>query len=95
LSLFSLFKEGSDGALKESEIPAGERNYFLSGRSDVFEQDGKFYIFMGKFFGWEEAEKIHIFPNGTVSALSGFLNEAAVVTTAGRILKEGRVIFDS
>ena len=81
--------------MKENEIPAGERNYFLSGRTDVFEQDGKFYIFMGNFFGWEMADKIHIFPNGTVSALSGFLNEAAVSSAAKRILKEGRVILDS
>ena len=50
---------------------------------------------MGKFFGWEVADKIHIFPNGTVSALSGILNEAAIVSTAKRILKEGRVILDA
>ena len=81
--------------MKESEIPAGERNYFISGRSDVFEQDGKFYIYLGKFFGWEAADKIHIFPNGTISALSGILNEAAAVAAARRILKEGRVILDS
>lgn len=81
--------------MKESEIPAGERNYFISGRSDVFEQDGKFYIYLGKFFGWEAADKIHIFPNGTISALSGILNETAVVAAARRILKEGRVILDS
>lgn len=81
--------------MKESEIPAGERNYFISGRSDVFEQDGKFYIYLGKFFGWEAADKIHIFPNGTISALSGILNETAAVAAARRILKEGRVILDS
>lgn len=81
--------------MKENEIPAGKRNYFIPGREDVFEQDGKFYIYMGKFFGWEEADKIHIFPNGTVAALSGILNEAAIVSAAKRILKEGRVIFDS
>jgi hypothetical protein len=81
--------------LKENEIPAGERNYFISGREDVFEQDGKFYIYLGKFFGWEAADKIHIFPNGTISALSGILNETAAVAAARRILKEGRVILDS
>lgn len=81
--------------MKESEIPAGKRNYFISGRSDVFEQDGKFYIYLGKFFGWEAADKIHIFPNGTISALSGILNETAAVAAARRILKEGRVILDS
>lgn len=81
--------------MKESEIPAGNRNYFISGRSDVFEQDGKFYIYLGKFFGWEAADKIHIFPNGTISALSGILNETAAVAAARRILKEGRVILDS
>ena len=81
--------------MKESEIPAGERKYFLSGRTDVFELDGKFYIYMGKFFGWEVADKIHVFPNGTVSALSGILNEAAIVSTAKRILKEGRVVLDA
>jgi hypothetical protein len=81
--------------LKESEIPAGKRNYFISGREDVFEQDGKFYIYLGKFFGWEAADKIHIFPNGTISALSGILNETAAVAAARRILKEGRVILDS
>lgn len=81
--------------MKESEIPAGKRNYFISGREDVFEQDGKFYIYLGKFFGWEAADKIHIFPNGTISALSGILNETAAVAAARRILKEGRVILDS
>ena len=81
--------------MKENEIPAGNRNYFISERQDVFEQDGKFYIFMGRFFGWKEADKIRVFPDGTISALSGILNEAAVLSTAGRILKEGRVIFDS
>lgn len=81
--------------MKESEIPAGKRNYFISGREDVFEQDGKFYIYLGKFFGWEAADKIHIFPNGTISALSGILNETAAITAAKRILKEGRVILDS
>ena len=80
--------------MKESEIPAGNRNYFISGRSDVFEQDGKFYIYLGKFFGWKAADKIHIFPNGTISALSGVLNETAAVAAARRILKEGRVILD-
>lgn len=81
--------------MKESEIPTGKRNYFISGREDVFEQDGKFYIYLGKFFGWEAADKIHVFPNGTISALSGILNETAAITAAKRILKEGRVILDS
>lgn len=81
--------------MKENEIPAGKRNYFISGREDVFEQDGKFYIYLGKFFGWEAADKIHVFPNGTISALSGILNETAAITAAKRILKEGRVILDS
>ena len=81
--------------MKENEIPAGNRNYFISGREDVFEQDGKFYIYLGKFFGWEAADKIHVFPNGTISALSGILNETAAITAAKRILKEGRVILDS
>lgn len=76
--------------MKESEIPAGKRNYIVSGREDVFEQDGKFYLFMGKFFGWQVADKICVLPNGSVSALSGVLNKKAAVEAAGRILKERR-----
>lgn len=81
--------------MKESEIPAGKRNYIVSGREDVFEQDGKYFLFMGKFFGWQIADKITVFPDGSVSALSGVLNEKAAVTAAGRILKEGRIFYDS
>lgn len=33
--------------MKENEIPKGKRNYFIPRREDVFEQDGKYYIFMG------------------------------------------------
>ena len=81
--------------MKESEIPAGKRNYFISGRSDVFEQDGKFYIYLGKWAGWQIADKVQVFPNGSISALSGVLNETAAVTAARRILKEGRFFLDA
>ena len=81
--------------MKESEIPAGDRNYFISGRKDVFEQGGKFFLYLGKWAGWQIADKVQVFPNGSVSALSGVLNETAAVAAARRILKEGRVILDS
>ena len=81
--------------MKESEIPAGKRNYIVSGREDVFEQDGKYYLFMGKFYGWETAEKICVLPDGSVSALSGIINTEAVLAAAGRILKEGRIFNEA
>ncbi len=81
--------------MKESEIPAGKRKFVIPGREDVFEQDGKYYLYMGKFYEWQIADKICVLPNGTVSVLSGVLDAKAIVAAAGRILKEGRLICDS
>lgn len=78
-----------------SEIPEGRRNFLVPGREDVFEQDGKYFLFMGKWAGWQIADKIQILENGSISALSGTLNEAAARAAAGRILKEGRIFCDS
>ena len=75
--------------MKESEIPKGERRYPIPGRKDIFEQDGKFFLFMGAWAGWQKADKIHIFPDGSVSALSGVLNKKAAVAVARGILKTG------
>lgn len=86
------YSEGGGRFMKENEIPKGKRNYFIPGREDVFEQDGKYYIFMGTWAGWQVADKITVFPDGSVSALSGVLNEKAAVAAAGRILKEGRIL---
>lgn len=77
--------------MKDSEIPAGNRNYFVPGRKDVFEQGGKYFLYLGKWAGWQIADKVQVFPNGSISALSGILNEVAAVSAAGKILKEGRV----
>lgn len=77
--------------MKENEIPAGNRNYFIPGREDVFEQDGKYFLYLGKWAGWQIADKIRILPNGSISALSGLLNTEAVLAAAGKILKEGRI----
>ena len=80
--------------MKENEIPEGIRNYFIPGREDVFEQDGKYSLYMGAWAGWQTAEKIHIFPNGSISALSGTLNTKAAIAAAERILKERKICFD-
>lgn len=72
--------------MKESEIPKGERRYPVPERKDVFEIDGKFYLYMGNWAGWVVADKIKILPNGSISALSGKLNEEAAVAAARRIL---------
>ena len=76
------------GEMRENEIPQEGRNYFLDGREDVFEKDGKYYLFMGKWAGWQIAEKIFVYPNGSISALSGKLDEKAAVEAAAKILKE-------
>ena len=78
----------------ETEIPAGNRKYFIPGREDVFEQDGKYYLFMGKWAGWQVADKIHVFSNGSISALSGTLNAEVAINAAKKILKEGRIVFN-
>ena len=75
--------------MKENEIPKGKRNYFIPGREDVFEQDGKYYIFMGAWAGWQAADKLCVLPGGSISALSGTLDTEAVLAAAGRILKNG------
>lgn len=77
--------------MKENEIPAGNRNYFIPGREDVFEQEGKYFLYLGKWAGWQIADKIQILPNGSISALSGLINTEAVLAVAGKILKEGRI----
>lgn len=74
---------------KAEEIPEGERKYLFPDRKDVFETDGIFYIYMGRWAGWQTAEKIHIFPDGTVSALNGILDAGAAVLAARRILRTG------
>ncbi|MBR3610030.1 MAG: hypothetical protein IKL57_01010 [Oscillospiraceae bacterium] len=75
--------------MKESEIPKGRRNYIIPGREDVFEQDGKFYLYMGKFAGWQEADRIRILPDGSISAISGVLDTERAIAAARKILREG------
>lgn len=75
--------------MKESEIPKGKRNYFIPGREDVFEQDGKYYLFMGKFAGWQEADEVHVLEGGSISAVSGSLDKERAVAAARKILREG------
>lgn len=76
--------------MSEKDIPKGERRYLIPGRTDVFEMGGKFFLFMGEWAGWEVCDRIHIFPDGSVSGLSGAFDPAAAVAVAGRILREGR-----
>ena len=70
------------------EIPEEEREYLVPGRKDVFKADGIFYMYMGKWAGWENPERLYILPNGTVSGASGKINPERVIEVAGRILMD-------
>lgn len=75
--------------MTESEIPQRNRNYIIPGRTDIFEQDGKFFIYLGKWAGWQVADKVTIMPDGTVSGICGTLDVNAAASAACRILKGG------
>lgn len=73
---------------KAEEIPEGEREYPVPGRRDVFRADGINYMYMGKFAGWENPERLHILPGGDVCGASGRIDPEKVRAAAVRILME-------
>jgi len=78
---------------RAEEIPQEERKFLIPGREDVFEADGKFFVFLGRWAGWQTADRIRISENGSVSAISGELLEERITAVAGRILSRGELSF--
>lgn len=72
---------------KPEEIPESERRYPFEGREDIFEADGRKFIFMGKWAGWQEFDEIFLLPGGNVSARKGEFPTEKAAKAGGAILR--------
>lgn len=71
------------------DIPEAEREYIIPGQKNVFKYRGKYWIYLGKWAGWREHDRIYITPKGIVVGVIGEVNADAARAAAERIIAAG------
>lgn len=72
--------------MRAEDIPEEERKYIIPGRKDVFKHGEKYWIYLGKWAGWREHDRIHITKEGNVVGVRGEVDREAAREAAERIL---------
>lgn len=75
--------------MRAEDIPEEERKYIIPGRKDVFKHGEKYWIYLGKWAGWREHDRIHITPEGNIVGVIGEVDTEAVKAAAERIVTAG------
>lgn len=69
-----------------ADIPEAEREYIIPGRRDVFKHGDKYWMYLGKYAGWREHDRIHITQEGNIAGVIGEIDEEAARAAAERIV---------
>lgn len=71
------------------DIPEEEREYIIPGQTGVFKYREKYWIYLGKWAGWREHDRIYITPEGNVVGVIGEVDVEAARKAAERIIAAG------
>lgn len=72
--------------MRIEDIPEEKREYIIPGQTGVFKYREKYWIYLGKWAGWREHERIHITKEGNVVGVRGEVDREAAREAAERIL---------